>query len=63
MPDGKAEEQGVPLYAVPDKLKKVVVCNNLFSAILLSLSVLHLDFVFVGGVHGGERAYYLFHVW
>ena len=30
VPDEKAEELGMPLYAVPDKLKKVVACNNLF---------------------------------
>ena len=30
VPDEKPVELGVPLYAVPDKLKKVVACNNLF---------------------------------
>ena len=29
-PAAVPDEKGVPLYAVPDKLKKVVACNNLF---------------------------------
>jgi hypothetical protein len=44
VPDGKAEK-GVPLYAVPDKLKKVA-SNLIIASYLLSLSG---TYVLVGG--------------
>ena len=49
IPAAVPDEKGVPLYAVPDKLKKVVACNNLFQCSILLLSGLPLDFFFRGG--------------